>query len=77
MIDRNAHRLRSAHRCICGWEGDDAITHIIDALGIEQAEGVYLRNGRPILALGDDMPMRGVEVLYRIGRVTDPAEEGA
>lgn len=26
------HRLISAHRCICGWEGDNAITHIIDAL---------------------------------------------
>lgn len=29
------HRIRSAHRCSCGWEGDSATTHIIDSLGIE------------------------------------------
>jgi hypothetical protein len=32
---------------------------------MEQVTGVYLRYGRSILALSDDVPDRGVEVLYR------------
>lgn len=26
------HRILTAHRCLCGWEGDSAITHVIDAM---------------------------------------------
>lgn len=33
------HRLISAHRCSCGWEGDDAIIHAFDAI---QQSGFYL-----------------------------------
>lgn len=29
------HQLRSRHRCSCGWEGDNAFTHVIDALGLK------------------------------------------
>lgn len=36
---RRKHRLISATRCACSWEGDDAIIHVIDAL---HAEGFTL-----------------------------------
>lgn len=35
---RQDHMLYSAHRCKCGWEGNDAITHIIDSLGLRAVE---------------------------------------
>ncbi len=28
------HRLFSRHDCACGWSGEDAITHIVDALAL-------------------------------------------
>lgn len=31
-VPADDHRLVSAHRCTCGWEGDSAVTHVIDAL---------------------------------------------
>ena len=30
------HHIRSAHRCSCGWEGDNATVHIIDTLGLRR-----------------------------------------
>lgn len=26
------HHLMSAHKCACGWEGDNAVVHVIDAI---------------------------------------------
>lgn len=66
MIDRKAHRLRSAHRCICGWEGDDAITHIIDVLGLEPVNAYVNSAGSIVCDPPFSLPNADWEPIYRV-----------
>lgn len=55
------HQLVSRFHCSCGWEGDSAVAHIIDAMRLEPTDGwevVTAPDGDPAIRMASGLYKR-------------------